>query len=297
MFVTVAQLEALFWTARLGGVGRAAAHLNLTQSTVSLRLRDLSEAVGTPLFRKTGRQLTLTPEGENVLEHVSIVIDELEKLRERVRPGEIGGVVRLGVSEAVALAGLHHILAELSRRYPKLRTEMTINTSIDLERDLLAGKLDLVLAVNIREDPRLKIVQLGLQQSGWVSSPALGLPDKVHPRDLAHLPVICNPAPSPMYEQMINWFRQGAVSPRQVSICNSITVIARLVASGIGVSNMPLRLVDKEIESGAMVVLESEFKLDESRMSAAYRSDDRRKSIAVVLDVSQTVVNRLEWLA
>jgi hypothetical protein len=46
MHITLAQLEAFFWTARLDPVQQAAQQLNLAQPTVSLRLRDLQQQLG-----------------------------------------------------------------------------------------------------------------------------------------------------------------------------------------------------------------------------------------------------------
>ncbi len=57
MRITLAQLEAFFWVARLGSVHMAARQLNLAQPTVSLRLRDLEARLGTALFERAGRGL------------------------------------------------------------------------------------------------------------------------------------------------------------------------------------------------------------------------------------------------
>jgi DNA-binding transcriptional LysR family regulator len=45
MRFTIAQLEAFFWTARLGSLSKAASYLHMSQPTISLRLRDLEVAL------------------------------------------------------------------------------------------------------------------------------------------------------------------------------------------------------------------------------------------------------------
>ena len=52
MQATLAQIEAFYWIARLGGFRAAAARFNLTQPTISLRIRGLEQALGLKLFER-----------------------------------------------------------------------------------------------------------------------------------------------------------------------------------------------------------------------------------------------------
>ncbi|MGE0239701.1 MAG: LysR family transcriptional regulator, partial [Parvibaculaceae bacterium] len=54
MRLTISQLEALYWTAKLGSVQKAAEHLNLAQPTVSLRLRALQEDLRVEVLERAG---------------------------------------------------------------------------------------------------------------------------------------------------------------------------------------------------------------------------------------------------
>ena len=296
MRISLGQLEALVWVSRLGSVSAAATQLNVTQPTLSLRLKDLSDAVGRPMFRKSGRQLVLTPDGLSVLDHASLIIEQVEKLYDRSRPEKISGIIRLGVSEAIAMAGLSRIVALLAERYPSLSVEMTVGTSGDLERDLLAARIDLTLGINLHDDPRLRIIPLGVQQATWLAKAGMDLPERIRPRDIGHLPILSNPSPSPMYQQTMNWFRADGLSPRHISVSNSITIIAHLVAAGIGLAILPTRLVDAEIRAGRVVALRSDPEIEDSRMSAAYRTDDWRPTINAVLDAARQVIDELRWL-
>ena len=116
------------------------------------------------------------------------------------------------------------------------------------------------------------------------------------PRDIGHLPILSNPSPSPMYQQTVNWFRTDGLSPRQISVSNSITIIAHLVAAGFGVAILPTRMVEADILAGRVVALKSEPTIDDSRMSAAYRTDDWRPTINAVLEASREVIDDLHWL-
>jgi DNA-binding transcriptional LysR family regulator len=238
----------------------------------------------------------LTPDGLGVLDHANIVIEQVEKLYDRARPEKISGLIRMGVSEAVAMAGLPSIIEIAGRRHPNLRIEMTVGTSGDLERDLLAGRIDLTIGINLHDDPRLRIIALGIQQATWLAKAGTDLPAKIRPRDIGHLPILSNPSPSPMYQQTMNWFRAEGLSPRHISVSNSITIIAHLVAAGIGVAILPTRLVEAQIRAGRVVALKSDPAIDDSRMSAAYRTDDWRPTVNALIEITREVIDGLHWL-
>lgn len=296
MRITLAHLEALVWVSRLGSVSAAADHLHVTQSSMSLRLRDLSDTLGRPMFRRQGRRLVLTPDGSSTLTHAVLVIEQVEKLYESARPQKIYGTLRMGVSEAIAMAGLPRIIRLLAEAHPQLRLELAIGTSADLERDLLAGHADLALGINLHEDPRLKVLPLGEQRSTWLARTDMSLPACIRPRDIAHLPVLSNPSPSPMYQQTMSWFRTEGLLPHHISVSNSITVIAHMVVAGVGVAILPRRLVEKEITSGVVVALRSDPSIETSLLSAAYRLDDWRPAINAALDAARTIIDEIHWL-
>lgn len=71
-------LEAFLWVAELGTFGRAAAHLNISQTAVSHRLKKLEESLGLQLFSRSTRQVTLTPAGADLLPTGRALISDFE---------------------------------------------------------------------------------------------------------------------------------------------------------------------------------------------------------------------------
>jgi DNA-binding transcriptional ArsR family regulator len=62
---TSRQLAVFEAVARLGSFTRAAEALHLTQPTISIQIKELTEAVGLPLLEQQGRKLKLTEAGED----------------------------------------------------------------------------------------------------------------------------------------------------------------------------------------------------------------------------------------
>ena len=86
------QLRAFEAVARLGSVTAAAAELHVTQPTVSVQLRELSAAVGEPLFEPAGRKLRLTQAGEALQQTVGELTSCWARFDARL--AEIHGLLR-----------------------------------------------------------------------------------------------------------------------------------------------------------------------------------------------------------
>ena len=63
----IAALRSFLTVAETGGVTRAASQLNLTQSAVSLQIKRLEDTFGCTLFERSGRGVTLTSQGEQLV--------------------------------------------------------------------------------------------------------------------------------------------------------------------------------------------------------------------------------------
>src|SRR5512145_668909 len=81
-----------------GGVGRAAAVLNLSQPALSRQIRGLEQALGVRLFDRIGRRIRLTSEGEDLLQRSRRLLADATSLGERARALKGGetGVLRVG---------------------------------------------------------------------------------------------------------------------------------------------------------------------------------------------------------
>lgn len=273
---TIAQLEAFYWIAKLGSVKEAARQLNVSQPTISLRVDDLEAQLGVQLFEKVGRGLVMTHRGEALLPRAGTVLDELSTIREQIAGAEaVGGVIRIGCSETFARTCLTALVQELKELFPALQIDMDVSTSVKLEEDVLERQLDVAFAVNPLGDARLALVSLGNQAVGWAASPLLGLPAILRPADLLDVMIITNPHPSPMYRQIIDWFRAGGLEPINLWRCSIVTVAAQLVAAGLGVSLLPRKLIEPDIAEGRIVMLDSRSGIEPSRLYAIYRFADR----------------------
>ena len=94
------QLEAFLVLTTELHFGRTADQLHMAPPTLSELIRRLETELGTPLFVRTTRQVSITPAGAEFLPRVRSILDELTAARSAVRNvgGGHYGTVRLGVT-------------------------------------------------------------------------------------------------------------------------------------------------------------------------------------------------------
>jgi DNA-binding transcriptional LysR family regulator len=283
MRLTIAQLEAFYWTAKSGSVQSAARHLHLSQPTVSLRLRDLETILGAQLFERAGRGIRPTPNGLSLLTRAENVLGEVARIREKSGHAEVSGSVRVGFAEGFAMVCLAPLVSALRRDYPALHPEFVVTTSSHLERDLAEHQIDMAFLVNPIGHDGMRLIPLGVQATSWIAATVWGLGSKVRPSDLRHIPIITNPPPSAMYRQIMNWFASGGLEPMRLDICTSVAVSAHLVATGVAVGVMPVRMSERYLAEGSVTLLDSDPPVDDGRVYAAYREGAENNAIEAII--------------
>ncbi|MEA3091459.1 MAG: hypothetical protein QOJ04_2801, partial [Caballeronia sp.] len=129
------------------GFARAAARLNLTQSAASRQIQSLEDELGLQLFARIGRNVRLTPEGEDLLVRSRQLLFDAEALGQRanaLKAGEVGAL-RVGATPQV----IENLLADFLARYRKRHAGVEISLVEDggsrLPGRLERGDIDVAL--------------------------------------------------------------------------------------------------------------------------------------------------------
>jgi LysR family glycine cleavage system transcriptional activator len=155
-------------SARLGGFTRAATELGLSQSAVSLRMRDLQADLGVALFAATRPRLTLTEAGERLAERVAagleVIAEAVDEARRRQPP------LRISVNPTFAARWLAPRLGEFTAGVAGSSVELDVGAELKP-----VGRLGVELAIRSgRGDwPGLEAVRLLPLERTPMMSPAL----------------------------------------------------------------------------------------------------------------------------
>jgi DNA-binding transcriptional LysR family regulator len=83
--VSLAQIRYFVAVAEEGNVGRAAQRLHVAQPPVSRQIRALEDEIGTPLFTRTTRGMTLLPSGQAFLAHARAILVAVDRASDAAR--------------------------------------------------------------------------------------------------------------------------------------------------------------------------------------------------------------------
>jgi DNA-binding transcriptional LysR family regulator len=129
--------------ARTGGITRAAEELNTVQSNVTQRIKALEAEIGTPLFERHSRGMTLTAAGKRLLPYAQkMAALSREAVLATRDDGEPKGPLAIGSMETTAAVRLPPLLAGFHRRFPAVRLSLRTATTADLVAAVLDGTLD-----------------------------------------------------------------------------------------------------------------------------------------------------------
>jgi len=141
------EMEYLVAIAQHGNVSRAAEALYVSQPTLSIFLRKLEENIGTPLFERVGRGLVPTYAGTLCLNFAQETLYREQQLQNELSAviAEQHGRIRVGMHKKRTLYLIPAVLMKFRERYPNIEPAIVEADSLDMERLLLNGELDLAI--------------------------------------------------------------------------------------------------------------------------------------------------------
>ncbi len=140
-------LTAFVQVAEARSFSIAATALHLTQSAVSRRIAALERELGTRLFDRVGRSVTLTEAGATLLPRARRILREIDDSRILLRnlSGDVGGSLLLGTSHHIGLHRLPGVLRAFSDRHPEVALELQFLDSEAAHDLLLQGQIELAV--------------------------------------------------------------------------------------------------------------------------------------------------------
>jgi len=154
-------LRAFVAVVECNGYTPAARYLHRTQAAVSQQIARLEDCVGADLFEKPKRQLKLSEQGKVLLDYAHRLLALNNEAMERLRPGIVRGVVRMGATNYYATTVLPSLLAKFSELHPAIHIDLEVGVAEDM-RKKLGPAFDLVInafqsgqgnGVLLRKDP------------------------------------------------------------------------------------------------------------------------------------------------
>lgn len=239
---------------RHGSFTRAAEHLGMPKSTVSLKLSELEKELGLRLVQRSTRQLSLTEGGRRFFEQCRRIVESADSAVRELKElqAEPWGTLRISLPFGMSRTRLPQIVSRYRALYPKVKVEITSDNDWV---DIIKEGYDLALRVGPLMDSALIGRELCRLQRYLVASPAYlerhGAP--ATPQDLARH--VCIVSSYTTIWEFTGPDGRQAIQPQQAVIANDQDVIRELLLQGAGIGVVTDAAQDAAIASGELLPL------------------------------------------
>jgi LysR family transcriptional regulator, regulator for metE and metH len=257
-------LKMLQSLVRFKTMSEAAKHLCITQPALSNRLREAEKRLGSALFTKTGRRLTITPQGERLLHSAQRVLDELDRAESDIAAMAKGidQVIRLGVPSYVGYKGwLSSAILKLQTNFPRYGVEITSNPNKETLTELFEGTVNVALTTasisDIEKDASYGHIPLFKDELVAVLPNTHAYANKLflEADDFKQVCYITNYAVPQKNREYDLYFVPEQILPKQVIQAGPNEAILELVSNGLGVTIMSRWIMQSYLHHTALVAI------------------------------------------
>lgn len=259
---TLRQLQVFEAIYRLGSFTRAAEELFLTQPTVSMQIRKLTDAIGMPLFEHVGRNVKPTEAGSELYLACRSMFETLANLEMKIADlkGLKRGRLRMGViTTAKYLAP--EMLGEFSQIYPGIDLALKVTNRDNVINRMQTNEDDLYIMGQAPEG------EYEVESYSFAPNPLVVMAPRNHHlvgkknislKDLAEEPFIIREPGSGIRDAMFKAFDAKGLRPKVRMELGSNEAIKHSIAGGLGLSVLSLHTLSLERTDGPVAILDVE---------------------------------------
>lgn len=254
--LTLKQLRYVEALSHHGHFGRAAEACAISQPALSMQIRALEEALGTPLFERGARQMRLTGFGAEFVTRARQILRAVDELGDlaRAAEGRLVGRLRLGVIPTVAPYLLPTIIGRLAHSNAELDIHVRETVTPKLIHELAEGRLDAAIVALPVSEPAFVETEL-FSEDFMLVRPAEDAARPVPNREmLREMRLLLLEEGHCFRDQALSFCNMQAAPPREILDGSSLSTLVQMVGAGIGVTLIPEMAVAVETRSAPVSV-------------------------------------------
>ncbi|MGD8414506.1 MAG: LysR family transcriptional regulator [Candidatus Latescibacterota bacterium] len=242
--------------ARHGSFTAAAGELMVSQSSLSIQIKQFEKELGGPLFDRRKGGVDLTEKGVVAYQVADRVFHEIDRLQSSLMETErrIRGMLSVGTVNSIGVYVLPQILTAFKARFPEVQIKIDFKGAEKVLDMLYSGKLDFAIIPWNRRYPDLtgvKITHNKLFLVAPADHPLAGKPS-VSPRDLEAFPFVGYEDGMQTRSMIDSLFKRMSVSVEYSIESANTATIKHMVMAGMGLGFLPDNAVASEIRRGQL---------------------------------------------
>lgn len=260
------ELKSLYTVKKILETGSylgAAKALSYAQSTITFQIKQLEADLDVQIFEKRGNRMALTQEGEQIIPLIDNVISAAEELMTFKKKGkDMQGTLKVALPETLVTYQLQPVFKKFKEMAPKVKLAIQVKNCFRVHEELLKGTIDIGVHYDVRKYPsNIEFHEFGTFPMALVASPELDESERdfITPQQMKSVCHIQNDPNAP-YLKMFNRY----LETREITLASdlelwSIESIKQSVMSNLGVALLPKFTVEKDLDCGNLIELETEM--------------------------------------
>lgn len=270
LFCAVAECESI----------SKAAELNyISQPAISKAITKMEESLGTVLFNRNHRGVTLTDEGKVFYDELKSAFDIIKAGEDKLRSiNELGiGRLRLGASSVLCKAMLLPYLKGFINENPHIKITIECQSSSRIHKMLMDGVIDVGLMVKPDNMTELSFISLGEIEDIFTATPNyldnLALRNESDIFENANIMLLDSDNVS--RHHVDKFFKENNIEPKHILEVSNMDMLIEFTKIGMGVSCVVKQFVEKEIESGELKEIPLNSKINTREVGLAFVKTSR----------------------
>lgn len=253
----VRDLQVFLSVARHLNYTRAAEEVNLSQPSVSVRMRQLERDLGSKLFEQLGKKVALTEAGQLLIPYATRVIAILEDVRHAV--GELKGLelgsLRIGASTTPGMYLVPQSIAHFKHRYPKVEVHLAVRDTRQIEEGVIQNEFDFGFVGGHLAGDEVDVIPWLTDQIVLVVAPTHRLAQKksVKPHDLRKEKFIVRERGSATRAAMLAHLLKSGLEIDTIMEMENPESVKKAVQSGLGIAFISKFAVETELKARTLV--------------------------------------------
>jgi DNA-binding transcriptional LysR family regulator len=252
------QIKAFLEVANKKSFVEAAKVIHVTQPSLSARIRGLEQELGTELFYRLSKGVTLTDVGKTFLPYAEKVVDTLRQADIAIRDSTHSyiGRLHLGAARVISTYVLPDILKVFREKYTGVDLAIKTGRSSQVLRMLLDDEVDIAITRSLHH-PQLESFHIYDEQIVLVTYPDHPFASlrAVSVEDVGHEPLILYDKDSTYYRLISSVCSLAGIDPNIVMDLDSIEATKKMVIDKLGVSFLPMSSLKMEIDMGLLITV------------------------------------------
>ncbi len=278
---SIESLRCFVEAARLLNFRKAARKVALTPAAFGARIRQLEEQLGTPLFQRTTRVVTLTERGLALLPYARTCLDAAEDCVRAAR-GDKGAPITeiiLGTRHELGLSWVLPQLGPLSEKLPHVELHLYFGSGPDLLIRVRTAEVDCAITSARFSDTKLDSISLHKESYVFVGAPALlERTPLTKPEHALRHTLLDASTEMPLF----SYFRDAQKSTYEfgrIVRLGAIGAIRERALAGAGVAVLPEYLIDGDLKKKRLSRIMPNVSPLADYFRLVFRGDDPRRSL------------------